>query len=183
VCDSDPVLCETPYPELTFSACSFGATIICVDAFVRRFPGQKHFRIQDSNAFLACSLSLSFGVMVITPISILDDVHSLLYSSSRHYIACCHRPCAISTRASGTTKLLVSSPWAALSPALSASRSYHVCYISTCPPTLSIATTRTRITKCGTGMNTMEAGYQEPVGAAGTLLARCPRSHRSTIRT
>jgi len=46
------------------AACSFGATIICVDVVVRLFPGQKQFRIQDSNAFLGCSLSLSFGVMV-----------------------------------------------------------------------------------------------------------------------
>lgn len=45
-------------------ACCFGATIICIDVFVRQFPGQKSFRIQDSNVFLACSLSLSFGVMV-----------------------------------------------------------------------------------------------------------------------
>jgi zinc transporter, ZIP family len=51
-------------------ACSLGATIICVDVLVRHFPGQKHFRIQDSNAFLACSLSLSFGVMV----SLASDV-------------------------------------------------------------------------------------------------------------
>jgi hypothetical protein len=51
------------------TACSFGATIICIDVLVRLFPGQKHFRIQDSNAFLACSLSLSFGVMVgVSPI-------------------------------------------------------------------------------------------------------------------
>ncbi|XXH05007.1 hypothetical protein Hte_011431 [Hypoxylon texense] len=41
-----------------------GSAIICVDVFVRLFPGKKNFRIQDSNAFLACSLSLSFGVML-----------------------------------------------------------------------------------------------------------------------
>ena len=45
-------------------ACVFGASIICVDVIVRLFPGKRNFRIQDSNAFLACSLSLSFGVMV-----------------------------------------------------------------------------------------------------------------------
>ncbi|CAJ2510227.1 Uu.00g061270.m01.CDS01 [Anthostomella pinea] len=45
-------------------ACLLGAGIIYIDAFVRVFPGQKNFRIQDSNTFLACSLSLSFGVML-----------------------------------------------------------------------------------------------------------------------
>ncbi|KAI1267401.1 Zinc/iron permease [Xylariaceae sp. FL1019] len=45
-------------------ACVLGASIICVDVFVRLFPGKKDFRIQDSNTFLACSLSLSFGVML-----------------------------------------------------------------------------------------------------------------------
>lgn len=45
-------------------ACVFGASIICVDALVRLIPGKANFRIQDSNIFLACSLSLSFGVMV-----------------------------------------------------------------------------------------------------------------------
>jgi ZIP family zinc transporter len=48
-------------------ACVVGASIVCVDVIVRLFPGKKSFRIQDSNVFLACSLSLSFGVMVITP--------------------------------------------------------------------------------------------------------------------
>ncbi|KAI0022073.1 ZIP zinc transporter [Xylariomycetidae sp. FL0641] len=45
-------------------ACVLGAGIICVDSIVRLFPGKKDFRIQDSNSFLACSLSLSFGVML-----------------------------------------------------------------------------------------------------------------------
>lgn len=45
-------------------ACVIGSSIICVDVFVRLFPGKKDFRIQDSNTFLACSLSLSFGVMI-----------------------------------------------------------------------------------------------------------------------
>lgn len=35
---------------------------------MRLFPSQKSFRIQDSNAFLASSLSLSFGVMVCVPV-------------------------------------------------------------------------------------------------------------------
>ncbi|KAI0602979.1 ZIP zinc transporter [Biscogniauxia sp. FL1348] len=45
-------------------ACVLGAAIICVDVVVRLLPGKSDFRIQDSNAFLACSLSLSFGVML-----------------------------------------------------------------------------------------------------------------------
>ncbi|OTA95835.1 hypothetical protein M434DRAFT_393483 [Hypoxylon sp. CO27-5] len=45
-------------------ACVIGSAIICVDVFVRLLPGKKNFRIQDSNTFLACSLSLSFGVML-----------------------------------------------------------------------------------------------------------------------
>lgn len=48
-------------------ACVFGASVICVDVFVRLFPGKHTFRIEESNAFLACSLSLSFGVMVRGP--------------------------------------------------------------------------------------------------------------------
>jgi hypothetical protein len=50
--------------RMTVLACVFGACIICSDVVVRQFPGMKSFRIQDSNTFLACSLSLSFGVMV-----------------------------------------------------------------------------------------------------------------------
>ena len=46
------------------TACFFGALIICVDVFVRMIPGQQNFRIEESNGFLACSLSVSFGVMV-----------------------------------------------------------------------------------------------------------------------
>lgn len=38
--------------------------MICVDLVIRYIPGKQDFRIQDSNSFLACSLSLSFGVMV-----------------------------------------------------------------------------------------------------------------------
>ncbi|KAI0380942.1 Zinc/iron permease [Hypomontagnella monticulosa] len=45
-------------------ACVIGSSIICVDVFVRLFPGKGNFRIEDSNTFLACSLSLSFGVMI-----------------------------------------------------------------------------------------------------------------------
>lgn len=45
-------------------ACVFGASVVCVDILIRMLPGKSNFRIQESNAFLACSLSLSFGVMV-----------------------------------------------------------------------------------------------------------------------
>lgn len=48
----------------TKAACTFGASIICVDLVVRLFPGHKNFKIEDSNAFLSTGLSLSFGVMV-----------------------------------------------------------------------------------------------------------------------
>ncbi|KAF2763501.1 hypothetical protein EJ05DRAFT_472398 [Pseudovirgaria hyperparasitica] len=56
-------------------ACIFGASIICVDVIVRMFPGKKGFRIQDSNAFLSSSLSLSFGVMIFS------SLHSMLPSA------------------------------------------------------------------------------------------------------
>jgi len=49
------------------AACVFGASIIYVEYIVRLFPGLKQFRIQDSNVFLACSFSMSFGVMASSP--------------------------------------------------------------------------------------------------------------------
>ena len=45
-------------------ACVVGSSIICVDLIVQRIPSKQDFRIQDSDAFLSASLSLSFGVMV-----------------------------------------------------------------------------------------------------------------------
>ncbi|KAK4192010.1 zinc-regulated transporter 3 [Podospora australis] len=59
-------------------ACIAGASIICVDVFVRLIPSKRHFRIQDSNAFLACSLSLSFGVMIFSAL------YSMLPSASQY---------------------------------------------------------------------------------------------------
>ncbi|EFQ28513.1 ZIP Zinc transporter [Colletotrichum graminicola] len=50
-------------------ACVVGASIICVDLLVRYIPGKRNFRIQDSNGFLACSLSLSFGVMLYSALN------------------------------------------------------------------------------------------------------------------
>jgi ZIP family zinc transporter len=42
------------------------ASIICVDLIIRQFPGKKSFKIEESNLFLSCGMSLSFGVMVRT---------------------------------------------------------------------------------------------------------------------
>ncbi|KAM0263037.1 hypothetical protein ACHAQJ_001416 [Trichoderma viride] len=60
-------------------ACVFGASIICVDALVRLIPGKANFRIQDSNIFLACSLSLSFGVMLFS------SLYSMLPESKEYF--------------------------------------------------------------------------------------------------
>jgi len=57
-----------------------GASIIYVDLVIRLIPGRSKFRIQDSNAFLACSLSLSFGVMIFSAL------YSMLPSSMRYLI-------------------------------------------------------------------------------------------------
>ena len=79
------------------AACIVGASIIYVDLIVQRFPRCRNFRIQDSNAFLSASLSLSFGVMVLccqqskTTINRADllQLFSALYSmlpSSKNYL-------------------------------------------------------------------------------------------------
>ncbi|RYP45047.1 hypothetical protein DL768_008562 [Monosporascus sp. mg162] len=60
-------------------ACIVGASVICVDVLVRLIPSKRDFRIQDSNAFLASSLSLSFGVMVFMSLySMLPEAKSYL---------------------------------------------------------------------------------------------------------
>ncbi|KAH4256744.1 hypothetical protein HBI70_184550 [Parastagonospora nodorum] len=59
-------------------ACTFGASIICVDIIIRQFPGKKDFKIQDSNAFLSTGLSLSFGVMIFS------SLYSMLPSAKRY---------------------------------------------------------------------------------------------------
>lgn len=51
-----------------------GACVICVDLAIRYIPGKQDFRIQDSSSFLACSLSLSFGVMVCYPFMPPDHI-------------------------------------------------------------------------------------------------------------
>ncbi|PHH86293.1 hypothetical protein CDD83_10464 [Cordyceps sp. RAO-2017] len=62
-------------------ACVFGAAIICVDVVVRLLPGKRNFRIQESNLFLACSLSLSFGVMLFSSLySMLPEAKEYLES-------------------------------------------------------------------------------------------------------
>lgn len=76
-------------------ACIFGASFICIDLIIRQFPGMRHFRIQDSDAFLSTSLSLSFGVMVsmlnmrhnismrLTLFKLFSALYSMLPSSKR----------------------------------------------------------------------------------------------------
>lgn len=59
-------------------ACVMGACVICVDLLIRYIPGKQDFRIQDSNSFLACSLSLSFGVMIFSAL------HSMLPESEEY---------------------------------------------------------------------------------------------------
>ncbi|KAL2123909.1 hypothetical protein VTJ04DRAFT_274 [Mycothermus thermophilus] len=59
-------------------ACILGASVICVDIPIRLLPGKRRFRIQESNTFLASSLSLSFGVMIFSAL------YSMLPSSMRY---------------------------------------------------------------------------------------------------
>lgn len=60
-------------------ACVFGSSIICVDLIIQHIPGKKNFRIQDSNAFLSSSLSLSFGVMLFSSLySMLPEAKTYL---------------------------------------------------------------------------------------------------------
>ncbi|KFY48257.1 hypothetical protein V496_10296 [Pseudogymnoascus sp. VKM F-4515 (FW-2607)] len=47
-------------------ACVVGSSIICIDLVLNRIPRWKNFSIQDSSLFLACSMSLSFGVMIFS---------------------------------------------------------------------------------------------------------------------
>ncbi|KAI0476814.1 Zinc/iron permease [Xylaria cf. heliscus] len=66
-------------------ACVLGAAIICVDVIVRLFPGKKNFRVQDSNTFQACSLSLSFGVMLFMSLySMLPEAKQYLMKADLH---------------------------------------------------------------------------------------------------
>ncbi|KAI0480241.1 ZIP zinc transporter [Xylariaceae sp. FL0804] len=60
-------------------ACVLGGGIIYVDILVRLIPGKSDFRVQDSNTFLACSLSLSFGVMLFMSLySMLPEAREYL---------------------------------------------------------------------------------------------------------
>ncbi|ETN39362.1 uncharacterized protein HMPREF1541_05585 [Cyphellophora europaea CBS 101466] len=47
-------------------ACVLGASVICIDVFVRLFPGMRDFRVAESDTFLSASLSLSMGVMLFS---------------------------------------------------------------------------------------------------------------------
>ncbi|CZT01217.1 related to vacuolar zinc efflux protein [Rhynchosporium agropyri] len=67
-------------------ACIIGASIICVDILIRLIPSKRNFRIQESDAFMASSLSLSFGVMTFSALySILPNSKKYLIESG--YIA------------------------------------------------------------------------------------------------
>ncbi|AEO57571.1 hypothetical protein MYCTH_2303876 [Thermothelomyces thermophilus ATCC 42464] len=59
-------------------ACILGASVVCIDLPIRLIPSKRHFRIQESNAFLASSLSLSFGVMLFSAL------YSMLPSAMRY---------------------------------------------------------------------------------------------------
>ncbi|KAF2785857.1 Zip-domain-containing protein [Melanomma pulvis-pyrius CBS 109.77] len=59
-------------------ACTVGASIICVDLIIRQLPGKKNFKIEESNMFLSCGLSLSFGVMIFS------SLYSILPSSKKY---------------------------------------------------------------------------------------------------
>lgn len=59
-------------------ACVLGSSIISIDYIVRLFPGKKNFKIEESNAFLSASLSLSFGVMLFA------SLYSMLPSADRY---------------------------------------------------------------------------------------------------
>lgn len=64
-------------------ACIFGASIIYVDVVVRLFPGKRNFRVQDSTTFQACSLSLSFGVMLFMSLySMLPEAKGYLLKAN-----------------------------------------------------------------------------------------------------
>ncbi|KAH7416872.1 ZIP zinc transporter [Cadophora sp. MPI-SDFR-AT-0126] len=63
-------------------ACILGASIICVDILIRCIPSKRNFRIQESEAFMASSLSLSFGVMIFSALySILPNSKKYLINS------------------------------------------------------------------------------------------------------
>ena len=72
-----------------------GALIICIDLLIRKIPTDtcRDFRIQNSNAFLSSSLSLSFGVMVY-PLRAAEilALQLTLLSFFHHYTKCFRRP-------------------------------------------------------------------------------------------
>ncbi|TEA16740.1 Zinc-regulated transporter 3 [Colletotrichum sidae] len=67
-------------------ACVFGSTFICVDVIVRLFPGKRNFKLQESNVFLASSLSLSFGIMMYTALNgMLPSAKQYLKQDNHHH--------------------------------------------------------------------------------------------------
>ncbi|RDW59747.1 hypothetical protein BP6252_12834 [Coleophoma cylindrospora] len=61
-------------------ACIVGASFICIDLIVCRFPGKRDFKISESNVFVAASLSLSAGIMLFT------SLYGMLSSSKKYFI-------------------------------------------------------------------------------------------------
>ncbi|KAJ2906858.1 putative zip zinc transporter protein [Zalerion maritima] len=61
------------------AACVAGSLVICVDSLVRLVPGFRSFEIAKSSAFLAASLSLSFGVMIFS------SLYSMLPTSRKYF--------------------------------------------------------------------------------------------------
>ncbi|KAH9209523.1 Zinc/iron permease [Leptodontidium sp. 2 PMI_412] len=67
-------------------ACIVGASIICVDVLIQYIPSKRNFRIQESEAFMASSLSLSFGVMIFSAL------YSILPNSKKYLIQSGYTP-------------------------------------------------------------------------------------------
>ncbi|KAL2064061.1 hypothetical protein VTL71DRAFT_4555 [Oculimacula yallundae] len=67
-------------------ACIIGASIVCVDIVIRLIPSKRNFRIQESDAFMASSLSLSFGVMIFSAL------YSILPNSKKYLIESGYTP-------------------------------------------------------------------------------------------
>ncbi|KAF9893392.1 hypothetical protein FE257_011824 [Aspergillus nanangensis] len=60
-------------------ACVLGASVICIDLLLRRFPHTKRFQIVNHNGFLSASLCLSAGVILFTSLySMLPTAHNYL---------------------------------------------------------------------------------------------------------
>ncbi|KAJ9203224.1 hypothetical protein DTO164E3_2695 [Paecilomyces variotii] len=60
------------------AACILGSSVICVDLIVRKCSSRKDFDITSNNAFLAASMSLSAGVLL------MSSLYSMLPTSKNH---------------------------------------------------------------------------------------------------